>query len=409
MNQADSHGVVIVGGGQAGMQVAQSLREGGYAASVVIVGEEDTPPYQRPPLSKAYLAGEADRESLEFRDASYYEEHDITVLTGERVESVAFTQGEGGRATTSSGADLPFDHLVLATGASARALALPGFDDGGVHLMRDLDDADRLAAALATARRVVVVGGGFIGLEAAAVAAVRGCEVSVLEAADRLLGRAVPPEISVFVESHHSARGIEIRLGARISALSHQDDCLEVVMADGEVLPADLVVVGVGAAPRTDLAESIGVAVDNGVVVDEFARTTLPRVYAVGDCTNGGHVDFDGRMESVQNAIDQAKTCATTILGRLEPYATVPFFWSDQADLHLQMAGILAADDEFVVRAGEDDVAVLAFRDGVFHGVATVNRPRDFMVGRRALHHGQQFDRTWITDPDVRLRDLLLS
>lgn len=404
-----SAGVLVVGGGQAAAQLAQSLREGGYAAPVVIVGEEASAPYQRPPLSKAYLAGDADRESLLLRDPSYYAEHDITVLTGERVEQVELDSAGGGRATTSGGRDLPFEHLVLATGAASRQLPLPGFADGGVHCLRDLEDADRLAEALAGAREVVVVGGGFIGLEAAAVARARGCEVVVLEATDRLLGRAAPPEISTFVEAHHRAQGIHIRLGVRIAGLERADGRPVVTMEDGESLSADLVVVGVGAAPRTELAEQIGAAVDGGVVVDACTRTTLPGVYAIGDCTNGGHVDFPGRMESVQNAIDQAKTCATTILGGEEPYATVPFFWSDQADLHLQMAGVIGAQDERLVRAGPHDISVLAFRDGLFRGIATVNRPRDFMVGRRALHRGQGIDRSRVEDVALPLRDLLVG
>jgi 3-phenylpropionate/trans-cinnamate dioxygenase ferredoxin reductase component len=405
-----SAGVVIIGGGQAGAQVAQSLREGGYPDPVVIVGEEAISPYQRPPLSKAYLAGEADRESLVLRDDSYYEAQDITVITGDRVETVTLDPGEGGRATTASGADLPFAHLVLATGAAPRSLTLPGFSGDAVHVLRDLEDADRLAEGLASAQRVVVVGGGFIGLEAAAVARARGCAVTVLEAAPRLLGRAAPPEISTFVQQHHQARGIEFHLDARITGLRQADGGLDVVLEDGASLPADLVVVGVGAAPRTELAEAIGAEVDQGIVVDEFARTTLPGVYAAGDCTNGGHVEFVGRMESVQNAIDQAKTVAASILGQQQPYATVPFFWSDQADLHLQMAGIVGPGDDCVVREGADDLAVLAFReDGSFRGVATVNRPRDFMVGRRALHHGQQLDRTRLADPEVSMRDLLLG
>lgn len=404
-----STGVLVVGAGQAAAQLAQSLREGGWSDPIHVVGEEPIGPYQRPPLSKAYLAGEADRESLELRDPSYYEEHDITVVTGERVEEISLDAGGGGAARTSTGRRLDFAHLVLATGAAPRSLGLPGFDGPGVHLMRDLDDADRLAGSLATAHDVVVVGGGFIGLEAAAVARARGCEVTVLEAADRLLGRAAPVRISSHVESHHRARGIDIRLGARVVGIEEVDGRLAVILDGDETLPADLVVVGVGAVPRTELAEALGAAVDGGIVVDTCTRTSLPDVYAIGDCTNGGHVEFPGRMESVQNAIDQAKTCASTILGGEEPYATVPFFWSDQADLHLQMAGVIAPGDDLVERVGDDDIAVLAFRDGIFHGVATVNRPRDFMVGRRALAKGQRLDRSRLEDVGVPLRDLLIT
>lgn len=402
-------GVLVVGGGQAGAQVAISLREGGYGDPITIVGEEAEPPYQRPPLSKTYLMGEADRETLHLREEVFYEDRDIAVITGEAVTEVSPDPSGGGRATTSAGRTLPFVHLVLATGAANRTLSLPGFDGRGVHSLRDIDDADALALELDRARSVVVIGGGFIGLEAAAVASSRGARVTVLEATDRLLARVAGPDLSAYVERYHRDRGVDVRLGARVTGLEHRDDGVAVLLAGGEQVPADVVVVGVGAAPRTGLAEQLGTLVRDGVVVDEYARTTVPGVLAVGDCTSGGHTEFVGRMESVQNAIDQGKVAARTILGRLEPYDSVPFFWSDQGDLRLQMAGVSLPGDETVVRRGEDGISILSFREGSFRGITAVNRPRDFMAGRRVLTRRQELDRAGAADPDRPIRDLVIE
>lgn len=404
-----SAGVVVAGAGQGGAQVAVSLRERGYDAPITLVGDEGDPPYQRPPLSKAYLLGRADRDTLHLREDSFWTEQDVAVITGDSVTDAQLGPAGGGHATTSRGRDLPFEHLVIATGASNRRLLLPGFDDPSVHSLRDLDDADRLSVHLGAARRMIVVGGGFIGLEAAAVARARGLDVTVLEASDRLLSRAAGQEICEYVEAYHRGRGVDIRLGVVVAGLERTADSVRVLLEGDRAVPGDLVVVGIGAEPRIGLAQKIGARVAAGVVVDKHARTSLPGVLAVGDCTSGGHMEFVGRMESVQNAIDQAKVAAATICGDLQPYDAVPFFWSDQGELRLQMAGVSLPDDERVIRRDDTGISVLSFRGGSFRGIAAVNRPRDFIAGRRILTKRQEIDRARADDPELPLRDLLLS
>jgi 3-phenylpropionate/trans-cinnamate dioxygenase ferredoxin reductase subunit len=383
-------GVVIVGGGQAGFQVAASLRAGGCAEPIRICCAEDHPPYQRPPLSKAFLLGKMERERLLFRQPAFYAAQAIELALG---DAVAAVDREARTVTTAAGRGLPYDALVLATGTRVRPLPVPGGELEGVVYLRTLEESDALARRVAEAERVAVVGGGFIGLEVAAAARTLGRPVTVLEAAERLMGRVVAPVISEFYAGLHRDRGVELVLNARIDRIEGEQGRAEaVVMADGTRHAADLVVVGIGVLPNVELALAAGLACENGIVVDRHGRTSDLAIYAAGECTSHPNRFAGGmaRLESVQNAVDQAKAVAATILGRDEPYDEVPWFWSDQYDVKLQMVGISFGHDERVLRGDPEDgrFSVFYFKGGRLLAIDSVNRPSDHMAGRKLLAAG---------------------
>lgn len=406
--------VLVIGAGQAGMQLAVSLRDHGYTGHLTLIGGESAGPYQRPPLSKAYLAGEADLESLELRAPSFYEDREITLICGDEVVSVEF-EGDWGSATTASGRTLKFDGLALTPGSEPRRLTIEGADLPGVLYLRDLDDADELKSRWDAATSVVVIGGGFIGLEVAAVARKAGKTVTVLEAADRLIARAVAPTTSEFYYQAHLRRGIDVRLSAQIARIVGDAAASGVELADGSVVPADLVLIGIGVVPRATLAEQLGLELANGaIVVDEYARTSDPRVVAAGDAVLMPHPlggDLSVRLESVQNAVDQAKVAAATLLGILEPYRAVPWFWSDQADLKLQIAGLSTGFDQTVVRGNPDDehFSVLYYREGRLIAIDSINDAPDYMAVRRALGQGATIPAELASDVSTPLKTLVVS
>ena len=410
-------GVLIVGGGQAAMQLAISLRELGWQAAVTIAGEEPYAPYQRPPLSKAFLSGDADPATLEFRSVERYEQERITLLTGQRVTRVrAAAPGRPGVAVTESGGRLEFGRLALATGARPRPLAVPGADLAGVCYLRDVGHAIGLRERLAAAQRVLVVGGGFIGLEAAAAATAQGKEVTVVEAAGRLIGRVVAPAVSDFYADAHRRRGVRVLLGTSVSRFAGTGlaDTGGAVagahLSDGGFVPADLVVIGIGAEPRTELAEQLGLACVGGIVVDACARTSDPAIVAAGDCAVTPHpAAADGalvRFESYGHALDHAKVAAATLAGVPAPYDAVPWFWSDQGSLKLQIAGLSAGYDQAVLRGdpGAERFSVLYYRAGRLLAVHAVNSPRDYLAVRRALTAGQEIPAELAADPGTPLR-----
>jgi 3-phenylpropionate/trans-cinnamate dioxygenase ferredoxin reductase subunit len=408
-------GTLIIGASQAGLQLAVSLRETGYADPITLVGAEIHAPYQRPPLSKAYLHGNTELDQLWLRTPEFLAGQDITLVTGERVESVhLYSGGPPGTATTASGRALDFDRLALAVGARARRLTVPGAHLDGVTYLRTADDATVLRELQSDAESVVVVGGGFIGLEAAAVARAQGKSVTVVEAADRLIGRAVAPVVSDFYRDAHLRRGVDIRLGAQVVSLGGKHNRVQAVqLSDGSRIPAELVIVGIGIEPRTELARRLGLASAGGIVVDQYARTSNPAVVAAGDCTVQPHpLTGEGRvrLESVQNAISQAKTAAATIAGLRVPNDAVPWFWSDQYDLKLQIAGLSAGHDEYVVRGDLDGEAfsVLYYRDGALLAVDAVNTPGDYMAVRKALSQGSTISSEAAADSAVALRELIV-
>lgn len=405
-------GVLIVGGGEAAVHLASALRELGWQAAVTIVSEEPHAPYQRPPLSKAFLSGTAQTATLEFRSAERYEHDRITLLTGQRVTGVrAAAPGQPGVATTEHGRRLEFGHLALATGARPRLLAVPGADLAGVCYLRDVGQALRLRERLAVAQRVLVVGGGFIGLEAAAVATARGKAVTVVEATDRLIGRVVAPGISDFYRTAHQRRGVRVILGTAVSHFEGTDGTITGArLSDGAFVPADLVVIGIGAEPRTELAEQLGLACAGGIVVDACARTSDPAIVAAGDCAITPHpAAADGslvRFESFGHAMDHATVAAATLAGVPAPYDAVPWFWSDQGTLKLQIAGLSAGFDQTVLRGdpGQERFSMLYYRAGRLLAVHAVNSPRDYLAVRRALAAGQEIPPELAADASQPLR-----
>jgi 3-phenylpropionate/trans-cinnamate dioxygenase ferredoxin reductase subunit len=388
-----SDGVVIIGAGQGGFQLAASLREAGYQEKITLLGEEPGLPYQRPPLSKAYLKGEASVEHLELRPAAFYADHRIDLVTARAQEIDRAAR----RVRLSDGARLSYDHLVLATGARNRPLPAPGADLDGVLSLRTLADADHLKARLAGAQHVVVVGAGFIGLEFAAVARALGHEVTVLEATQHPMGRAVSPAMSEFFTHAHRAMGTNLVLaagvvwihgeGGRVARVETTDGAVQ--PAGGVLHPADLVLIGIGVVPNAELARAAGLEVANGIVVDAELRTGDPNISALGDAVSypSVHAGTMARLESVQNAVDHARTIAARLVGRPAPYAAVPWFWSDQGDDKLQIVGLAHPADEAVLRGDPSSrrFSVFRFRKGRLTAIESVNRPADHMLGRRLL------------------------
>lgn len=386
---------LIVGASQAGVQLAATLRELGDTRPIVLVGDEPHAPYQRPPLSKAYLQGETTSDDLVFRTPEWFAQHDVEVVTGETITAIERHADGGGEAVTATGRRIPFARLALTTGAEPRRLDLPGIDLPGVHYLRTADDAAAIAERLATARSLVVIGGGFIGLEVAASARKRGLAVTVLEAAPRLVGRVVSEQTSAFYLDAHRRRGIDVVLDARIAGIEGESTATGVRLDDGTVIPADVVLVGIGVVPRTELAEQLGLAVEGGIVVDSACRTSDPAIVAAGDCALMPNPYARGslptvRLESVHNALEQAKVAAATLLGQPGDYRTTPWFWSDQADIKLQIAGLSTGYDATVLRGDPETekFSVLYYRDGVLIAADCVNQPLDFMAVRSALSRG---------------------
>lgn len=387
-----ARGVVVIGAGQGGLDTAAALRAKGYRGPVTLVGDEAVPPYHRPPLSKGFLTGATTHEELLLRPEPFFAAQGISRVAGDRAERLELDRQ---RVHLASGDTLPYDHLVLATGARPRVLPLPGADLHGVLTLRSLADAETLRGHLdGPPRHVCVIGAGFVGLELAATARTSGHHVTVVEVQSRPLARALTPQMSAWLAGRHQEHGVRLLLGREVAALhGGADGHVEVMeLRDGRRLPADLVVVGAGALPNTRLAAEAGLLVGDGVVVDQWLRTTDRAVYAIGDCArfpdprSGRHI----RLESVQNASDQARCVAAAICGESAPYTAVPWFWSEQYDLRLQMAGLTAGHDE-TVTVGDPDGArfsVLCFLEGRLIGVESVGRPADHGIARRLLATG---------------------
>lgn len=385
-------GIVIIGAGQGGFQAAASLREAGFTGPLTLIGDEPGLPYQRPPLSKAYMKGDAGIEQIELRPAAFYADHAITLVEG-RVVAI---EREARRVRMADGGAHPYAHLILATGARNRPLPVPGKDLAGVHYLRTRADADTLKQRLPGARRVVVIGAGFIGLEFAAVARALGHEVTVLEAASRPMARALSPEMSAFFASAHRNWGVDLRCGAGVVGLLGEGGHVTGVEAtDGIVHPADFVLVGIGVTPNVELAAEAGLEIANGIVVDADLLTADPAISALGDAVAypSVHAGMMARLESVQNAVDQARCIAARLTGKVGPdgeplpYTAVPWFWSDQGDLKLQMVGIAGPTDSAVLRGDPASrrFSVFRFHERQLTAIESVNRPADHMLGRRLL------------------------
>lgn len=399
--------VVVVGAGQAGFQAAASLREAGFGGTLTVVGDEAVAPYQRPPLSKAYLTGKATGETLALRPPGYYADHRIALRLGTR--AVALDRAVR-QVALASGERLPYDHLILATGARNRTLPVPGADLAGVLQLRTLADADDIRRRLAGVERVVIVGAGFIGLEFAAVAAARAIAVTVVEAAGRVMSRAVSEPVSAFFRAAHEAAGIRFAFGAGVGRIAGTDGRVAAVeTADGRVVPADLVLVGIGVVPNVDLAVAAGLSVADGILVDHALLTSDPSISAIGDCAAFPSAFAGGaptRIESVQNAVDQARCVAARLTGRAAPYAALPWFWSDQGRWKLQIAGLARPHDRTVTRGdpANGPFSVFCYREGHLVGVESVNRPADHMIARRLLAARAALAPDQAGDPSFDLR-----
>ncbi len=400
--------VVIVGAGHAGGSAAALLRQYGHEGPIVLVGQEPVAPYQRPPLSKAWLKGEADAESLLLKPETYYGAHHIDLRLGVRVEAI---ERSARIVRLAGGAALHYGALILATGARARTLPVAGADLYGVMALRDMADAERLKAALGPGRRLAVVGGGYIGLEAAASARALGAEAVVVELQPRVLARVASEPLSRFFEAYHRSRGVAFELGAQLAAFEGEDGRLTALrLADGRRLACDAALVGVGAIPNDQLARDAGLACADGVVVDEAARTADPAVFAIGDVSHRplGHYGRHLRLESVANALEQARQAACAIVGRPAPAPEVTWNWSDQYDLKLQIAGLAFDADRLVVRG---DPAAARF--AVFHlkgdevrAVEAVNAPPEFMAGRQLIAQRRPVSRERLADPGISMKEV---
>lgn len=405
--EAANTGLVIVGGGQAAASCAARYRAKGGAGPVAIYCAEPVPPYQRPPLSKAYLLGDMPLSRLLLRPESWYEEQAITLHLGTRIEAI---DTDARTITTQAGDQAGYGHLVLATGSAPRQLpAAIGGDLAGVHVVRDLADVDRMAGGLREGARAVIIGGGYIGLEAAAVCAKLGLDVTVLEAAPRILGRVAAAETADVIRDLHVGNGVTVREGCQVAHLRGADGHVTgVTLASGETLEAEVVIVGIGIAPETALAEAAGIAVDNGIATDSHGRTSAPHVWSAGDCASFPFRGAQMRLESVQNAIDQAECVADNILGADTPYDPKPWFWSDQFDMKLQIAGLNAGHDSLHVRAGEGLTrSHWYYRDGRLISVDAINDPRAYMVGKRLIEGGRTPDPAQVVDPSTDLKALM--
>jgi 3-phenylpropionate/trans-cinnamate dioxygenase ferredoxin reductase subunit len=380
--------VLVIGTGQAACQVAASLREKGFAGRIRLIGDEPGLPYQRPPLSKAYLTGKSDRAGLNLRSDGFFKQHSIEIATEQRAVQI---DRERKQVRFANQEVVPYGHLVLATGSRNRILSIPGAGLDGVLQLRSATDADALRLRLHAIKTLVIVGAGFIGLEIAAVATSLGVAVTVLEASSRPMSRALSVPMSDFFKTAHEKTGVRLDFNTAVIAINGKDGrATSVATANGDIFPADLVLVSVGVVANDELAASAGLAVDNGIVVDEHLLTLDPAISAIGDCAAYPQPFAGGtrcRLESVQNAVDQGRCVADRLTGNTRRYHAVPWFWSDQGPFKLQIAGITSPHESCVLRgeASTSAFSVFCFRDGELAGVESVNKPADHMVARRLL------------------------
>jgi 3-phenylpropionate/trans-cinnamate dioxygenase ferredoxin reductase subunit len=400
--------VVIVGAGHAGGTLAALLRQYGYAGSVALIGEEPLPPYQRPPLSKAWLKGEADAEDLELKPLEFYREHAIDFRPGKRVTELM--RGEK-RVRLDDGSELGYETLALATGARPIALPIPGADLKGVMFLRTAADAERLKAAVGPGKTLAVVGGGYIGLEVAASGRALGAEVVVLEKEERVLARVACQALSDFFTGYHRARGVSFELGCSVTAFEGRGGHVAgVMLADGRRIACDAAVVGVGARPNDEMAAAAGLACARGVVVDLQARTSDPAIFAIGDVTHRPMPFYDRmfRMESVPNALEQAKQAAAAIVGRPPPAGEVPWQWSDQYDLKLQIAGYAFDVDQVLLRGdpGTAKFAVFHLNGDRVQSVEAINSPPEFMMGKQLIGNRKPVDKAKLANPSISMKEV---
>ena len=398
--------IVIVGAGQAGVQAVESLRREGFAGAITMIGDEAYPPYQRPPLSKAYLLGTFARERLFLKPDAFFREAGCDLILNASVTAI---DRAAKTVTLKDGRSLPYDKLLLATGTRVRKLACPGADLPGIHYLRDIADVDGLQDAFKAGTRLAIVGGGYIGLEVAAVGAKRGLDVTVFETADRLMARAVSQPVSDFYAAEHRRAGVKLNLSTSVESFVGKEK-IEGIRAGGITHQAELVLVGIGVLPNDMLARESGLPCQDGINVDQNAMTADPSIFAAGDCTR--HLGREGveiRLECVQNAIDQAKHAAQAMLGRPKTYSEVPWFWSDQYDLKLQIAGMARATDRTVLRGepASRKFAVFHLRDGAVAAVEAVNAAPEYMIGKKLIADGALVAPERLADLSIPMKQMV--
>jgi len=399
--------VVIVGAGHAAGQVVASLLQKKFDGRITLLGAERWYPYQRPPLSKKFLAGEMSAERLYFKPQSFYDAPNIEVHLG---TTVTVIDRAAQSVATADGRSFDYDFLVIATGSRPRELALPGSGLDGIHYLRGIDDVEGIRADMGRGKRMVIVGAGYIGLEVAAVANRLGQHVTLVEMADRVMSRVVSPQLSKFYQDVHTANGVQLRLSTGIDGFAGEDCVTDAILQNDERLPAETVVIGIGIVPNIELARDAGLDVSDGVIVDDHCRTSDPNIYAVGDCTwhPNGVLGMELRLESVHNALEQAKTAAANICGADLCYAQVPWFWSDQYDLKLQIAGLSQGYDDVVIRGDMTghSFSCLYLRQGELIAVDAVNSPKDFVQSKPLIAAHTRIDRDTLANTDVELKDM---
>lgn len=400
--------VVIAGAGHAAGQTIATLKKQKFAGEIVLIGDEPYLPYQRPPLSKKFLSGDLSAERLHVKPESFYNDPKIEV----RLETpIVAIDRDSKTLRTVHGDSVSYDKLVLALGSRVRRLSIDGADLDGVHYLRTIADVNSIRAELKNRKHAVIIGAGYIGLEVAAVIRQLGLDVTVVEMADRVMSRVVSAEISDFYQIEHTSHGVKLRLSTGITAFRGSDRIKAVEIADGEQVPADFAVVGVGIVPNTELAADAGLIVDDGIVVDDQCQTNDSNIYAVGDCTAHPNAIYNRqlRLESVHNALEQAKTAASNICGNEAHYSQVPWFWSDQYDLKLQIAGLSTGYDDVIIRGNPADrsFACLYLKDGRLIATDAVNSPRDFLQSKVLIAGQLRIDRDKLADANVQLKDLL--
>lgn len=402
--------IAILGAGHAGLSIAETLRRKGYEGGISLIGAEPGLPYQRPPLSKQYLKGEWDEARLIQRNGEFYQHQRIELRSGDPVSRI---DTEHQRLELASGAALAWDRLVIASGARVRRLEVPGADLNGIHYLQNLAQAQALRAAMAQADTLVVIGGGYIGLEGAAAFALAGKKVTLINRSRSLLSRSAGATVSDWLSRLHASHGVELETGVEVSAIAGENGHVSAVtLTDGRTLPADLVLIGIGVEPDTALAEQAGLSCADGILVDEFCRSSDPRILAAGDCARFNHPLYGNRsvrLESIQNAVEQGRHVAATLLGEQTPYAPVPWFWSDQYDAKFQVAGLMEDHDIEVVRG---DVAsgrfsVFCYARKQLVAVESINAPAEHMLARRLIKAGVSPTPDEVADPDFALKALL--
>jgi 3-phenylpropionate/trans-cinnamate dioxygenase ferredoxin reductase subunit len=398
--------ILIIGGGQAAAQAIDTLRREGFDGRLVLVGDEPHLPYQRPPLSKQFLAGELAADRLPFRHQAFYDGHRVEVRLGTAAARILKDQR---RVVLADGAEIAYDRLMLSTGARSRQLTCPGAELAGIHYLRGIADVAAIRAGLAPGARVVIIGGGYIGLETAATARKLGCAVTALEMADRVMNRVVASSVSEYFAHEHRTQGVKLVCNTRVVRLEGAGSVERVVCADGSTYAADMLIVGVGAVPNTELAADAGLACENGILVDEWCRTADPAVYAAGDCTNHPSLRFGMRvrLESVDNAFEQGKAAALNMLDRPTVHDRVPWFWSDQFDNKLLIVGLSQGFDQQVLRGdpATRGFSVCYLKGGELIALEAVNHSKDYMAARKLIAARARPDADKLADPSIALKD----